>query len=366
VTSALRFLRHYLRPDAGATSVIETTYLRQGERVPASVYRPARTRGRLPGWVVLHGLTYTGREHPSLVRFAQAVAATGCVVLVPDIPEWRALRVAPAITVPTIQAAIRTLHDRDDVRPDNAGLIGFSFGATQGLVAAADPDVARLLHGMVAWGGYHDLRRLFHFGLTGEFMHDGSLVRLQPDPYGSWVMAASYLTHVPGHENHGAVALALRELALESGRRRSYAWEPIYDASKVRLRETLSAEERELFDRFAPLTTTPRTVTSADAALARGLADAAARVDPLLAPAEHLPRIRVPTLLAHGRDDRLVPFTESVALAEALPPQSLRGLTITGLFQHSGGTQKGLGPVGLVREGVRFVAVLQRMLRIVV
>ena len=58
--------------------------------------------------------------------------------MVPDIPEWRDLRVEPAVTHETIRTAVRELHDRDDTDPDRIGLFGFSFGATQALIAAAD------------------------------------------------------------------------------------------------------------------------------------------------------------------------------------------------------------------------------------
>ncbi|MCA9738493.1 MAG: hypothetical protein KC645_12780, partial [Gemmatimonadetes bacterium] len=43
--------------------------------VPATLFVPARPRGPLPGWVVLHGLTRPGRAHPSLLRFCRALAS---------------------------------------------------------------------------------------------------------------------------------------------------------------------------------------------------------------------------------------------------------------------------------------------------
>jgi hypothetical protein len=36
--------------------------------------------------------------------------------------------------------------------------------------------------------------------------------------------------------------------------------------------------------------------------------------------------------------------------------------TITSLFSHSGGTDPGLGKIGLARQGGRFAAVLNRIL----
>ncbi len=362
--SLLRFFREYYRPDPAAVVAEDTTYDRDGVALPATVFRPARKRGALPGWVVLHGLTYTGREHPSLVRFVRAIAAAGNVVLVPDIPEWRALRVAPAVTIGTIRAAVRALQARTDIEHEHAGLFGFSFGATQALIASTDSDVGSRLHGIAAWGGYADVHRLFRYGMIGAHELDGQHWTDRPDPYGCWIMAGNYLTHMPGFDDHGDVATAVYELALEAGRRRLFAWDPAYDPDKIRLREQVAPTHRELFDTLAPLTTQPPPDPTVMGPLSQQLADAALRVDPLFDPTPFLQHVRVPVLLAHGRHDRLIPFSETVHLSRRLPAAVLRGTTITALFEHSGGAAAGLGPFGLVREGGRFVDVLRRVLQL--
>ena len=359
----LRFFREYFRPDPSAVVVEETAYDRTGERLPATVVRPAGPRRRLPGWVVLHGLTYSGREHPALLRFVRAIAAAGNVVLLPDIPEWRALRVAPAITVDTIRAAVRALHARADIEHEHAAVLGFSFGATQAIVASVDPAIRGLLHGVVAWGGYSDVHRLFRFGMMGDHDLDGRRMHVRPDPYGCWIMSGNYLTHMPGFETFGDVARALHGLACEAGRRRVFAWDPVFDPDKRQLRETLEPAHRELFDMLAPETTMPDPDPAVVGPLAVQLADAALRVDPLFDPSPFLPRVDLPILLAHGRHDRLIPFTETIRLSRALPPQCVDSLTITALFEHSGGSAPGLGPFGMIREGVRFVDVLRRVIR---
>jgi dienelactone hydrolase len=363
--STLRFLSQYMRPGAGATADTELLYARGAERLPATLYRPARATRPLPGWVVLHGLTRSGRSHASLIRFARAVASAGNVVLVPEIPEWRNLRVAPELAIDTIRDAVAALQQRADVRHEHVGLFGFSFGATQALVAATEPDVADMLAGVAAWGGYCDLRRTFRFGLTGLHDIDGTTYQARPDPYGAWVMAGNYLPLVPGHRDAEPVARALHALASEAGEHGAYAWDPIYDASKRRLRAGLHPRHHELFDMIAPLTTDPRADDDRVLDLAGMLADTALAREPLLDPHPHMPRVRTPVLLAHGRDDRLIPFSESIRLSRELPPAGLKRLTITALFQHSGGTQSGLGPVGLAREGARFMMLLRAVLGLV-
>ncbi len=357
----IRFLNQYLRPSPHAVELRDTTYERRGEALPARLYLPAGRRGPLPTWIVLHGLTWHGPAHPSLDRFVRAVAASGSAVLVPEIPEWRRLRVAPAVTGPSVHAAIDAVCGMGVADPSRIVVLGFSFGATQILAAvAADPTLAPRLRAVAAWGGYCDLRRLFHFGFTGEYEYDGVLHRTEPDPYGAWVMGSNYLTHVPGLEDHDDVARALARLADESGRRGTFAGDPVYDELKRELRTALAPSHREVFDLVARFGGAALDQARGEQ-LAQALADAALAVDPLLDPGPHLPRLPIRTLLAHGRDDRLVPFTETLHLGAAIPDQLRDGPTITSLFAHSG-RNTALGPFGVGREAARFVHLLQRLL----
>ncbi|HLU25502.1 MAG TPA: dienelactone hydrolase family protein [Longimicrobiales bacterium] len=360
-----QFLRYYLRPRPDGVTEVETGYRRDGERLPATLYRPAHGTGPLPGWVLLHGLTVPGREHTSLKRFARAVAASGAAVLVPDIPEWRALRVAPAVTVDTIRAAILALAERDDTIPGRIGVIGFSFGATQALVAAADPRLKGHLAAVAAWGGYCDVFRLFRFGYTGEHELDGRSYRTDPDPYGRWIMGANYLTAIPGFEDNGRTAAALGRLAEAAGKAGLHAWDGYFDPLKAELRAALPAEQRPVFDLFAPPAGQPPHDPERAREVAEALAAAALRVDPLLDPGPALSRLDCRVLLAHGRDDRVVPFTETIRLGRALDARRLAACTITGLFEHSGGTSRELGPFGVAAEAARFVALLNRILHMI-
>ena len=117
-----------------------------------------------------------------------ANAGTGAAVLTPEIPEWTALRIDPERSVPTIQAAVLTLSERAETAADRTGLIGFSFGAPQALIASTDPALQGRLRLVVGFGGYCDLRRLLRFMFTGEHEWDGVWHTHRPDPYGRWVV----------------------------------------------------------------------------------------------------------------------------------------------------------------------------------
>src|SRR6185436_17868084 len=135
-----------------------------------------------------------------LVRFARSLAHTGAAVLVPEVPEWKALRLAPGLTVPTVRAAVPALHAIPGVGGQPVGLIGFSFGAPHAVAAAALPELAWALRSVVGFGGYCDLLRTLRFLFLGEHDWRGERFHVTPDPYGRWIVAGNYLPHIPGLE----------------------------------------------------------------------------------------------------------------------------------------------------------------------
>lgn len=359
MVKVVRYLAQYFRPRPGVVAVDRMTCTREGEAIAAVIYKPAGAKTRLPAWVVLHGLTYRGLDHPSLVRFAGALAASGHIVMVPEIRAWTRLRVAPALTRPTIDAAIDALIQRADVDAERIGVFGFSFGATQSLVSAADPTFAERVRAIAAWGGYADIERLVMFGLTGEHEWNGVHERLEPDPYGRWMITANYLTRIPGYEDMTRAADALHQLATAAGRSGIYAGDPAHRKLNVQLAESLPARERRVFELFAPVG--PHDL-EAGRIIAASLAQTIIATEPLMDPSPHLARVCVPVQLAHGRDDRLIPYTEMLRLTRGLPARQQLGHSITELFSHSGGTRPGLGPIGLAQESGKFAALLHRIL----
>ena len=282
-------------------------------------------------------------------------------MIVPEIPEWRDLKLAPTVTVPTVRAAVRALDGRPEVASGRYGLVGFSFGAPQAVTASCQGELSERIGAVVSFGGYCDIERTLRCQLTGVHEWEGVTHRLDPDPYGRWVLASNYLTHVPGCEDAADVASALRTLALASTEQRVPAWDPGHDALKNELRERLPCCWRPLFDLFAPPSASPLRESDEGKAMAVGLAHACRRVEPLLDPSAGLGRARVPVHLFHGRGDRLVPYTESLRLRERLPRDLAAEVTVTGLFAHSAGHR----PPNLsdrLREGALFFRGLQRLL----
>ena len=331
---ALRYSRSWLMgPDDHVE--VETRLDREGQEIPATVARPRNADGRLPGWVVLHGITRTGREHAQLVRFTQSLVSTGAVAIVPEVPEWRALNLAPHAATPTVRAGIVGLRETGWALDAPVAVIGFSFGAPHAIAAAGHADIAEHVAGTVGFGGYCELESTFRFLMTGEHDFEGRTYRLQPDPYGRWIVGANYLGEIGDGRQGADIAQALHELATYAGDLGTPAWDAAYDPLIARLRQRIVPERRRLFDLFAP----PADVlpdTAAAMEIAEELATAARAIHPLLDPREPLGRVEHPTHILHGRHDRLIPCSEAPKIRAALAPGAKSDVTITRLFGHAG------------------------------
>jgi dienelactone hydrolase len=352
---ASRFLLAYAR-STGRAEMAEVVMQTPRGPCPATLLLPA-TRRPAPAWIVLHGLTVYGRQHPSLLRFARALCVAGSVAIIPEIEEWTRLRIRTTAVIDAVAAAAEHLEQVPQAEPGRAGLVGFSFGATQGLVAACTEPAASRLRSVVGFGGYCELHRLADFMATGEHEWKGQRESMDPDPYARWIVAGNYLTLIPGMERFQKVAEGALRLAEEAGRGGLYKPDEYIEPFKADLRAGLSIEERSVWDLVAPPVGQLPADQQAAQELAAQLADAAIAIDPLVDPRPVLPNLRIPAVLAHGRADRLIPYTETLRLGEALPSRLNSSVTVTSLFAHSIGAGR-LPAVQYASEAWRFLRFL--------
>ena len=319
-------------------------------------YRPASGRAPAPGWVLLHGATRPGPDHPGIARFAAALARSGAVVLVPDISAWRRLELDPAPAQAALARAAEHMCRDPGVRAGGVVLVGLSFGVPQVLRMGARLAETGLVRGLGGFGSYCRIHEAIRFGLTGQFRWRGRTEYLRPDPYGRWVVASNYLHRIPGYEDAECVSRALGQLATLAGERRIMSWDPGYDSAKDELADSLPGIWRRLFRLFAPpADREPEPEPARE--MAHLLADAARRTHPDLELPGSFPDAPLPPVhLLHGRRDHLIPFTETIALERRLRKRTGVSATVTGLFAHSQQIGK---TAARLRESVRFFAGLK-------
>jgi len=283
--------------------------------------------------------------------------------MVPEIPEWRDLYLAPDEATATIRASVSLLESRGLALPGQIGIMGFSLGVPQVLLSATDPILDGRVAGVAGFGGYGDLDRTIYFLFQGEHEWEGRHYRLDPDPYGRWIVAGNYLTLVPGFEDAGDVAEALLKLAKRAGDAQVGAWDARYDPSKEELLARIHPSRRELFRTFAPPAgeSPPREESRL---LATALAQAARTAVPHSEPLSFLERVSKPVRLVHGRGDRLIPFSESLRLAKAFPREADVRAYLTALFSHSKEDQEEGGGTG-IKERLNFLRILSDLLTLV-
>jgi len=359
MTRALRFGTEW---KMGKVPLRETELEIRGAATPfpATLLVPAGAPPPLPGWVALHGITRPGRGHPTLVRFARSLAASGCAVLIPEVREWREMLLAPEQAADILRTAVLALADREETAPGRLGVMGFSFGGPQALLAGADPMLEPHLRAVASFGGYCEMERTLRFLFTGEHDWRGRTYRRDPDPYGRWVTGANFLPQARGYGGSEAVAEALGSLARTAGDQQIASWDAHFDGLKAELEASLPPSQRPLFRVFAPdegEEVPPQPAKD----LIPAMAEAARRASPLFDIPSQLEGLRVPVHLIHGREDRLIPFTETLRLRERLDGKARVRVFLTGLFSHS--QRDGRGARFLeFRERLQFLRLLSVVL----
>jgi len=239
------------------------------------------------------------------VAFATTFARARFAVLVPEIPNLRTQRLGPEDAQP-IGAAIRYLSGC--VAPaERAGAVGvaaISYAAGPAFLAALAPANRDLVGFLTAIGGYYDVEAVLTFFTTGYFREgpEAPWRYRAPNAYGKWVFVRANAARLSGPSDQAVLAeIAARKLEE-------------LDADIADLRPRLGPEGRAvmaLLDNQDP--------DRVPALIARLPAPIRADLEALDLERRDLSPMPFDLILLHGRDDPIIPATESQALAAAAP-----------------------------------------------
>ena len=258
--------------------------------------------------VLVPGAARLGKDDPRLVAFGHTLARARFAVLVPDIANLRTQRLSPDDAEP-VAAAIRYLAGCfEPAEEPSVGLAAISYAAGPALLAALAPATAEHVGFVFAIGGYYDVEAVVTFFTTGYYRDgpDGVWRHREPNAYGKWAFVRANAARLASADDRAALGeIAARKLEdLDSG---------IAD-----LRARLGPEGRAvmaLLDNRDP-ERVPTMIADLPAPI---------RADLRALDLERQDFSQLPfdLILVHGRDDPIIPSTESQALAAAAPPDKV-------------------------------------------
>lgn len=292
------------------------TYSVAGRTHRADLYVPGGGAPRA-GIVLVPGIVRLGNEDPRLIAFAETLARAHFAVLAPDIPDFRKLEVRPA-DAHLIADAFVYLHSRRDLAPNGrAGIGALSYAVGLSMLAAIDDRVRDNLRFILGIGGYYDINQEITYLSTGYRKVRGHWEYLKPDDYGKLVFVMGSLPYLRDAADRETLkAMVNRKLQ-----------DPSADIAS--LAKHLHSQGRSVYDLVTNSDPyrTPDLVAALPARLRTELA-ALTLVD------KPLHRIRARVILVHGMDDNIVPYTESVELAHALPKGRVQVFLIHHVLTH--------------------------------
>lgn len=281
----------------------------------SDLWQPA-DRVAVASIVLAPGFSEAGRDDPRFLPLAESLARAGFAVRVPVLPGAQRLTLDAADV-----AAMRAAARAEAASGRRVATAGISFAAAPALIAGQEPGVGLV----VTLGGFHAMGAVATFAATGAHRAPG-------DP--AWrrdarnaVAAGAFLI---------AIADALpdrgdRFFLREAGERRlTHPDAPLADIAPRLTAEGRAAlalvEERD-----------PDAIPARLAALPQAARAALEALDPARG------TLATCTLAIHGLADPVIPWTQSAALAAALPPGQAVLVTVPG-FGH-------VDPAGVPLEG---------------
>ena len=293
-----------------------------GRQMAADLYTVRDGRPHA-GLLITHGVLETGKDDPRLVALANELAACGFAVLVPELDGLKSLRLEMEES-DDIVAAFRFLLSMDEVDDTRSGLFGISFAAGPILKAAADPSIRERVKFVVSFGGYYDTVNLVRYLTTGRDEYRGHRHVQPPEAYARYVFVKNVLAHMPEGKDRTLLSGLLDAIEREANAGATGSeWEaPAFSPDQ------LTEGGRAVYE----------LIRNQDPALVQSLMEATE--PPVRNYLEGLslrtivPRIKARVLIGHGDTDPLIPSTESLRLADAVPDPGRVHVAILKVVSH--------------------------------
>jgi len=298
------------------------TYEIAGRPYLADLYDPDQPVGA--GLVLVPGFTPHGKDDPRLVDLALTLSRARFLVLVPDLQGPREMRVRLEDSRGIADAVVHLAQTDLLKGHEGVGVVAISYAAGLAILATMESDARASVRFLVAIGGYYDTTALATFVTTGRF-RQSPVNRWQarnPHPAAKWLFLASNIDLLDDASDRG-ILLAIAERRFDDR-----------DAQVDNIAARLGPGGRSLFEFLE--NSEPERVEDLLGKLPNRVQ---AHLRRLSLRNYDLSHLAGRLILIHGREDAMIPYTESVALASAVSGSQL--FLIDG-FSHVDPTGVGL------------------------
>jgi pimeloyl-ACP methyl ester carboxylesterase len=283
--------------------------------VPVTIVRPAGA----PPWpalVFMNGATPDGRTHPMVLRLSIALARTGHLVFIPDLPGIAGGELSPA-TLATSIAFGQEAAGTPEAAHGRVALVGVSIGASLALLTAADPTVAGHVSAVVCVAPYSDLARVMLLATTGVYRDGAEVFPYPVPPYLPVGLARSLAAMLPLTPATAALSNELRNTDPASPAALDFpesAFREAGDEAMTLFRVLKNRDPAHFDELYAALPAEIRSTVED------------------LSPVKAAPRLQAPVEIATAPRDTYFPVAESRALVASSPHVRL---TVTSLLAHA-------------------------------
>lgn len=282
------------------------------QQVRARLYIPDN-KPHAPALVVFHGVHHLGIDEPRLEAFAAAMANCGIRVLTPELPDIKDYHV-DATSIRTIGESAHWFAQQTGAP---VGVMGLSFSGGLALIAAANPAYKQDFKFVFAVGSQDSMARVTEYYRTGRDPRpNGSVEALTPHTYGPLVLEYEYVEDFVPPADVPAIRTVLRANLYEDPQ-----------AEKTTL-AALNAKQRKETTALMDVASesTQSLLSGSNQKRATELAD--------LSPHAVLPMLTTPVYLLHGEADNIIPSSETLWLANELPPSTLQAMLVSPVISH--------------------------------
>jgi acetyl esterase/lipase len=294
-------------------SIKDSTYPGiSGEEVPLKIF--TNSSGTKDVVILYPGASPYGEYHPKMLALGAVLAESRFTVFIPRIPPLKELDISE-INIQWFNHFYKWMLEKQQVPAEKIAMVGLSYGG--GLMLKSLLETNGKLpspKAILTYGTYSDGRTIVQFLLNGEISLHGSTYTIPPHEWGLVVIFHNFLKNLSLDWDSTKIQTALTYQISENF------------AERDKVVDSMPKDQQNLFHSILKGEATPEIKALVDD-IVENEEDAFINLSPKF----WGDKIKEKVFILHGANDSMVPFTESIKLADYIPENEL---LISYIYEH--------------------------------